>query len=174
MWRTLILLAVAAKALAPGDPLPPIRGELLSGKTAELPAAARGHVALLALGFAHASNHAVEAWTKRFRQEFGRDPDVTAYQIPVVGGMGKLGKPFMMRGMRKDTPKADYDHFLVVFNDAGEWKQRVNFKAPNDAYLILIDAHGIVRWLGSGSPDEHQYSELREAAKKLRLQNQSN
>ena len=174
MWRTLILLAVAAKALAPGDPLPPIRGELLSGKTAELPAAARGHVALLALGFAHASNHAVEAWTKRFRQEFGRDPDVTAYQIPVVGGMGKLGKPFMMRGMRKDTPKADYDRFMVVFKDADEWKDRVHYKEPNDAYLILIDSQGIVRWLGSGSTDERQYGELQEATKKLLPRNQSN
>ena len=69
-----ITLAVSASprlaALAVGDQLPHFRGEFLSGRTAVLPQAASGRVALLMLGFTYDSRFQVEAWAKKFRQDF--------------------------------------------------------------------------------------------------------
>lgn len=45
-----------------GQPLPPLTGAFLSGRTATLPQAASGRVALLLLGFTYQSRFAVEAW----------------------------------------------------------------------------------------------------------------
>ena len=65
MMATLLIIALAtaapAPALGPGDLMPPLRGQFLSGRKAVLPDAARGRVALVALGFTYDSRFAVEA-----------------------------------------------------------------------------------------------------------------
>ena len=91
--------------MAVGDPLPKLRGEFLTGRTADLPQAASGRVALLLLGFTYDSRFAVEAWARRFREQFETDPRVTFYEIPMIGGLARLGKWFIDSGMRRGTPK---------------------------------------------------------------------
>ena len=80
-----LLLSAAAQPvqplLKPGDSLPELRGEFLTGKSAVLPAVAGGKVALLLLGFSYDSRFAVEAWTGRFREEFGGESRVTFYEF---------------------------------------------------------------------------------------------
>ena len=83
-------LASAASHLAVGEGLPELRGEYLSGRKAILPQDASGRVALLLFGFSYQSRFAVEAWTKRFRGDFEKNPLVTFYEIPMIGGMARL------------------------------------------------------------------------------------
>jgi hypothetical protein len=91
--------------LTPGAPPPALKGEFLTGQPAELPDAAAGRVALLALGFTYDSRFAVEERVGRFRREIGNQPLVTFYEIPMIGGMARLGKWFIDSGMRKGTPR---------------------------------------------------------------------
>ena len=111
MWVLALLglsLTVSAAApvaeLAVGGQLPPLRGEFRSGCTAVLPQAASGRVALLMLGFTYDSRFSVEAWAKRFRQDFGTKPGVTFFEIPMIGGVARMGKWFIDSGMRRGTP----------------------------------------------------------------------
>jgi hypothetical protein len=153
-------LALTAYAAAPvaeiaiGSPLPGLQGEFLTGRTAMLPQAASGRVALLLLGFTYDSRFAVEAWAKEFRKQFGLDPRVTFYEIPMIGGLARLGKWFIDGGMRRGTPNADYEHVITVYGGTDAWKQRVGFRDPKAAYLILLDASGRVAWRYAGGFDE--------------------
>jgi len=173
--RILVLAALAftASAAAPiaelavGDQLPPLQGEFLSGRTAVLPKAASGRVALLMFGFAYDSRFQVEAWAKRFRQDFGTTPGVTFFEIPMIGGMARMGKWFIDSGMRRGTPKTDYENVITVYGGAGNWKQRVGFKDPTAAYLMLIDRHGRVAWRSAGNLDEQRYSALSSEVSRL-------
>ncbi|HUB81991.1 MAG TPA: hypothetical protein VMB03_24510 [Bryobacteraceae bacterium] len=88
-----------------------MKGEFLTGKPTELPAAACGRVALLALGFTYDSRFAVEEWVGRFRREFDNQPLVTFYAVPMIGGMARLWKWFIDSGMRQGTPRGDYEMF---------------------------------------------------------------
>ena len=149
--------------------MPPLKGEFLTGQPAVLPDAASGRVALLALGFTYDSRFAVEAWVGRFRKEFGeraastdaihRAP-VTFYEIPMIGGMARLGKWFIDSGMRKGTPRADYEHVITVYGGTDTWKQRLGFHSPDAAYLLLLDPRGVVRWRYSGPLDEEAFATL--------------
>lgn len=147
--------------------LPELKGEYLTGKTATLPDAAAGRVALLALGFTYDSRFAVEAWVKRFRADYGDNPQTTFYEIPMIGGMAQMGKWFIDSGMRRATPKADHEHVITVYGNMNSWKERVGFKAPDVAYLILLDKNGAVRWRHSGAFDEAVYQSLSAAMKPL-------
>ncbi len=157
----MILLASALIPTLPsGQTLPPLKGEYLTGRQAQLPDASTGRVALLAIGFSYNSRFPVEAWIGRFRKDFGANPNVTFYEIPMIGGMARLGKWFIDSGMRNGTPKSDQENVITVYGGTDSWKQRVGYQSPDAAYLVLLDKHGAVRWRHSGVFDEKAYQAL--------------
>ena len=163
----MVFLAMTmAAALAVSDPLPPLRGNDLTGAKVELPAAARGKVTLLIFGFTYDSRHQVEDWTKRFRQEFERHPDAAFYKIPVIGGAAKLGKWFIDSGMRRGTPAADHPRVVTVYSGSGDWKKLLNYRNKDDAYLVLLDHEGRVRHLHHGGLNDAAWRELASTARR--------
>ena len=157
---TVVLASAMISTLPIGETLPPLRGEFLTGRQAQLPEAASGRVALLALGFTYNSRFQVEAWIGRFRKDFGENPHVTFYEIPMIGGMARLGKWFIDSGMRKGTPRSDQENVITVYGGTDSWKQHMGYQSPDAAYLVLIDKHGAVRWRHSGAFDEEAYKDL--------------
>jgi len=161
MLLPVVLMASAAlPGLSPGQTMPGLRGEFLTGRPAALPEAASGRVALLAFGFTYNSRFAVEAWVGRFRKDFGLNPQVTFFEIPMIGGMARLGKWFIDSGMRNGTPKEDHEHVITVYGGTDPWKQRLEYRSPDAAYLIVLDQRGIVRWRHNGTFDEESYQAL--------------
>jgi len=164
-------LAVGGEAkiseIAIGDTLPALRGEYLTGRPAVLPDDAKGRVTLLLLGFTYASRFAVEDWAKTFRQDFGADPRVTFYEVPLIGGAARLGKWFIDRGMRRGTPSTDHEHVITVYGNTNPWKKRTGFSDPKSAYLILIDQHGRCVWRFAGSLDDERYKALSSEVSRL-------
>jgi hypothetical protein len=160
MRKIVSFLALSAIPMFAQDRLPVLKGDFLTGKPAVLPDAAAGKAALLALGFTYDSRFAVEAWIARFRKDFDHNPEVTFFEIPMIGGMARMGKWFIDSGMRKGTPKSDQENVITVYGGVEPWKQKVGFKAPDAAYLIVIDKSGIIRWQYGGAFDETAYATL--------------
>jgi hypothetical protein len=166
-------LAIAAAGmraeprLAVGSVLPVLEGSFLSGSKARLPEAARGKIALLAFGFTYESRHAVEAWCERFAQEFSKSSNVTFYEIPVIGGMGRLARWFIDSGMRRGTPKERHENVITVYGAADAWKQRVGYAEPTDAHLILLGPQGAIQWLHNGPMDDAKFADLAAAVRRI-------
>jgi hypothetical protein len=78
----------------------------------------------------------------------------------MIGGMARLGKWFIDSGMRKGTPKADYEHVITVYGGTDPWKRRLGFQSPDAAYLVLLDQRGVVHWRHNGAFDQAAYAEL--------------
>jgi hypothetical protein len=157
----------AETKLAAGDRLPALSGDFLSGRKAVLPQAAASRVALLAAGFTYESRHAVDAWVGRFRREFSGNPGVTFFEIPMIGGLGRLGRWFIDSGMRKGTPKELHENVITVYGGTDPWKKRLGYKEPDAAYLVLVDRDGIVRWLHTGNLEESAFAELSRRVREL-------
>ena len=156
----ILMVSALISPLQLGERLPTLKGEYLTGRKAQLPNAASGHVALLALGFTYNSRFPVEAWIGRFRKDFGNNPQTTFYEIPMIGGMARLGKWFIDSGMRRGTPREDQENVITVYGETGSWKQRMGYQSPDAAYLVLLDKRGAVRWRYSGAFDEDAYKDL--------------
>jgi len=145
-----------------GDPLPTLEGQLLTGREAVLPQAASGKVTLVAIGFTYQSRVPVEAWADWHRKTFGSRADVTLFEVPMIGGLATLGRWFIDRGMRHGTPAALHDRVITVYGGTGEWKRRLSYSSgrEDDAYLIVVDREGIVRWLYHGGFDQARADDL--------------
>jgi hypothetical protein len=135
-----------------GDRLPPIKGQFLTGRDAVLPS---GQVTLVAIGFTYQSRVPVEAWVAWYRIAIGSTRDATFFEVPMIGGLGTLGRWFIDRGMRKGTPVDLHDHVITVYGGTGDWKQRLSYSPAHedDAYLVVLDRAGVVRWLHHGGFD---------------------
>ena len=158
---TVILLAsTMIPKTSIGLQMPPLKGEFLTGRQAQLPAAAAGRVALVALGFTYDSRFPVEDWIGRFRKDYGANPKVTFYEVPMIGGMARLGKWFIDSGMRKGTPLDDREHVITVYGGTDACKESVDYESPAAAYLLLLDNDGVVRWRHNGAFDETAYKDL--------------
>lgn len=163
----LLLLAAVPTVAASTELLPELKGEYLTGRKALLPDDARGKVTLLAFGFSYDSRFAVEEWVKAFRKDFGRDPRVTFYEIPMIGGMARMGKWFIDSGMRRGTPKSDQEHVITVYGGVDPWKKRLGFATAREAYLVLLDRDGRIIRQHHGTFDSSEYGRLATAAREL-------
>lgn len=143
-----------------GVPLPALRGERLDGRPSVLPDSSLGTAFVLLLGFSYESRHDVEAWAARYRADFGPRPAIACFEVPVIGGAARLARPFIDRGMRRGTPRELHDRVITVYRDAGEWKRRLRFTAPDVAYVLLIDRAGRVAWRTQGPLGDAVYGEL--------------
>jgi hypothetical protein len=152
----------AHEPLQVGDPLPMLKGQFLSTRDAELPRASSGKVALVAIGFTYKSRFPVEAWGSWYRETIGSRTDATFFEVPMIGGLSTLGRWFIDRGMRSGTPAELHDHVITVYGGTGDWKRRFSYSRAHqdDAYLIVLDRDGVVRWLHHGAFDQARADDL--------------
>jgi hypothetical protein len=153
----------ALESLRVGDRLPILNGQFLSGRDVELPRASSGKVALVAMGFTYKSRFPVEEWGSWYRATIGSRTDVTFFEVPMIGGLATLGRWFIDRGMRSGTPADLHEQVITVYGGTGDWKRRLSYVRAHedDAYLIVLDRDGVVRWLHHGGFDHARADDLR-------------
>jgi hypothetical protein len=157
--------STAAAPLAVGDVFPRLEAEFLTGRKAVLPDAAAGKSALVMMGFTYDSRFDVEKWAEHVRREFGANDNVTFFEVPVIGGMGRLAKWFIDSGMRKGTPKELHENVITVYGGVDRWKKAMGFTKAQEhaAYLALLGPDGRVQWLHRGGFSDDAMTALRAA-----------
>ena len=152
----------APQPLRVGDQFPELKGQFLTGRDAVLPQATSGQIAIVAIGFTYKSRFAVEAWAEWYRT-FNPKKGVTLLEVPIIGGWGTLGRWFIDRGMRNGTPTDLHEHVITVYGGTNDWKTRLAFSSTHqdDAYLVVLDRSGVVRWLHHGDVQTAKSDELK-------------
>ena len=157
--------AKPAAPLAVGDVFPRLEAEFLTGRKAVLPDAAAGKSALILMGFTYDSRHDVEAWVEHMGGDVGPNDRVTYFQVPVIGGMGRMAKWFIDSGMRKGTPKALHENVITVYGGVDRWKKAMGFTKAHEksAYLALLGPDGRIQWMHHGGFSEEAMAALKTA-----------
>jgi len=157
--------AKTAAPLAVGDMFPRLEAKFLTGRKAVLPDAAAGKSALVMMGFTYDSRFAVEKWAEHVSREFSANDKLTFFEVPVIGGMGRMAKWFIDSGMRKGTPKELHENVITVYGGADRWKKAMGFsKADEDAaYLALLGPDGRVQWMHRGAFTDEALEALKAA-----------
>ena len=168
--RVAVLSLAAVVASAQGETLLHLVGQTLSGRQIVLPDNAHGQIALLVIGFTKKSSQATRTWGERFKKDFGNDQRYVVYQVALLEDVPRFIRGMVTSGIRRDTPPAEQDHFVTLFNGETDLKRFVAYSGPDEAYLLLLDAKGEVRWRGHGLFREQDYAALQEAMKKQGLQ----
>jgi hypothetical protein len=112
----------------------------------ELPSGLAGRVAVLGIGFTHSSQSEVKGWTTTLRDQFARDSTVAIFSVAVLEDAPRLVRGMILHAMKKEVAPADLSKFLVIYQNEKELKQSAGFEARDDAYVIVLDPTGGVRY----------------------------
>lgn len=145
-----------------GQVLPTFAGESLAGKKFTMPGAVHGHAAVLVVCFTHASGPRCTEWTKRLEKDFKNNADLEIYTVIFLEDAPKMVRGVARSGIRGGVAKEDYDHYLTVTEHEQEVKAAVHFQEPDDAYLLVLDPEGEVRWTSHGAVSDETVGKIRE------------
>lgn len=132
--------------LLTAETLPYFEGQNLAGKPIVLPDAAKGRIAILVIGFSHASQSPTKDWSGRLTHEFADSSKVTVYSIAALEEVPRLFRGMAAHGIKSGTPEDERSRFLLLYHGEEQLKRAADFSNPDDAYLILLDATGSIRW----------------------------
>jgi hypothetical protein len=156
----LIVLTMSAQVV---PQIPRIEGESLAGHTVVLPDAAAGNVAVLIFGFTKASKVPTSAWANKLQADFGTRPEFEVYQLPVLEDVPRLVRGMVISGIKKGVPENRRDHFVPILQHEAELKKFVEYREPDDAYLVVLSRAGNIVEQSHGAASEGNYPRLRAA-----------
>ena len=165
------LLAFTPAALA-GDPaparIPPVHATALNGDAIDLPATLKGNPAVLVMGFSQGSRGDVTAWGRRLAADFHDSAKVRYYEVSMLAGVPKFLRGYVLRKIAADVPDRAKPHFFSIDDHEAEWRTVASYHKPDDAYVLLVDGGGEVRWRAEGPVTDADYQQLRQQLDALR------
>ena len=156
-----VVVLLGAMAAQADQPLPRIEGESFADQKVVLPDAARGKIAVLIFGFTKASKEPTSAWANKIQAEFGVRSGFVLYQLPVLESVPRLIRGMVISSIKKGVTESMRAHFIPILRNEAELKELVSYKAPDDAYLVVLDPNGQVVLQTSGQFSEGAYGEFR-------------
>jgi hypothetical protein len=165
-----MLIAQFVAAQAQNSRIPTAHGTTFAGSQVTLPDDLRGRVGVLVIGFSKSSGDVCKGWGQRLAGSYGDSRDVSYYQMPVLEGVPKLLRGMVVKSIRSGVPGAEQAHFLPMFSDEAEWRKVSRYANPDDAYVLVVDAEGRVRWQTSGKVTDAGFGDLKEQVEMLRKQ----
>ena len=169
-----ILLACCLVLAATGEVaarIPSFQGTTLGGQTVSLPQQLKGgEVGVLVLGFSKSSGDVCKGWGQRVAESYRGSHDVMYFQMPVLESVPKLIRGMVMKSIKSGVPEAEQPHFLPVFSHEAEWRTIARYANSDDAYILVVDGQGIVRWQTSGKVTDAGFAALKQQVETVRTQ----
>ncbi len=176
IFRTLalgsFLLCCCATVQASGPDriprIPPVHGTTFANARVDLPEALNGKIAILVVSFNQGSREGVTVWGKKLAADFYDSPTVLYYEMPMLASVPKFMRGFVEGRIKASVSDRGKPHFLPLTEDEAEWRDLTHYSAPDDAYILLVDNQGTVRWQTQGSPTNSTYATLKQQIETLR------
>jgi hypothetical protein len=163
-----LALLIAAFAEAQNARIPTTHGTTFAGNQVTLPDDLHGRVGVLVIGFSKNSGDVCKGWGQRLAGSYGDSRDVMYYQMPVLEGVPKLIRGMVVKGIKSGVPETEQPHFLPTFSDETEWRKVARYANADDAYVLVVDGEGRVRWQTSGKVSDAGVGALKEQVEMLR------
>ncbi len=158
-----VLLATSATAQAPVNRIPEVHSTDLTGRPVNLPAMLQQKAGVLVVGFSRESREQATAWGTRLAGDFNSSSEVSFYELPVLDDVPRLLRGVVLRAIAKDVADPGKPHFVPLTGNQEQWKAVTHFEDSRDAYVLVVDGKGTVRWQVAGEPTDENYRAMRRA-----------
>ena len=145
--------------------IPAVHGMSLTGDRVELPGMLTGKVGVLVVGFSKDSREPVAAWGRRLAGAYKGSPSVLYYEMPMLAEVPRLLRGVVVRSMKKEVPERAQPRFVPITDDEAQWKSLTGYDKGDEAYILVVDGSGAVRWRGHGAADDGSFFEVQRQVK---------
>lgn len=151
-----------------GASIPPVHGTVLAGAQVDLPGSLRGRVGVLVMGFTQGSRAEVTEWGKRLNADYAQSPTVSHYEMAMVASVPKVVRGLVVMKIKDSIPEPGQRTFVPVEDHQKDWKRIAAFGAEDDAYVLVVDGSGVVRWRFQGACTAASYEAMHRAIAAVR------
>ena len=144
--------------LKPGEQLPLLAGQTLTGKQLSLPSAAGPGVAVVLCSFSRTGGADARRWAERLSKD---DPHLPVYNAIFLESVPRLFRSMAVSGIRAGMPGPMQDRTLLLYRDQRVWEQRLHVTDESHAGVVVLGEGGRVEWMVSGPFAESAYDVLR-------------
>jgi hypothetical protein len=169
-FGSLAVNVLRAEAQSSGTHIPDVRGTSFSNEAVNLPEALKGKVGVLVLGFSKSSGELSKGWGERLSATYRGSQEVMYFQMPVLESVPKLIRGMVVKSIKSGVPESEQSHFIPMFSDEPAWKKIVRYANADDAYVLVVDGDGRVRWQTSGKVSDAGFVMLKEQVAALQAQ----
>lgn len=156
-----LILCIRLGFAQTSKPMPRIEGESFARQKIVLPDSAQGKVAVLVFGFTKASKAPTTAWGQKINAEFGTHNEFELYELPVLEDVPRFIRGMVISSIKKGVPENRRAHFVPILQNETELKKLVNYKEPDDAYLVTLDGSGQIVAQIHGQLSDAAYAQFR-------------
>lgn len=150
-----------AQAIAKSIRMPPVHGTLLDGQKVDFPDALRGKAGVFVIGFSQGSRNEVASWGQMLESDYQGSNTVTYYAMAELGSVPRWLRGWVTKKIKDSVPEAAQRRFLPVFDHEADWKATTGFSKADDAYVLVVDGSGTVRWRTEGTANTQTFAELK-------------
>ena len=165
--RYMILLSLCS-SLCEAQSIPAFHGRSFAGDEVTFPHDLDRRIGILIVGFSKKSGENAKIWGAAIAHQFETDSQVVYYEMPVLEGVPSLIRGLVLRSMRHGMSAAEQSHFAPVLQDEDKWKEAVHFNSPDDAYVLVLNRVGVVKWRTQGAMTASSRDSLASAVGALR------
>jgi hypothetical protein len=169
-FLAIFTLSCAMTAMAQQMRIPNLHGATFAGQTVDLPDALKGKVGILVLGFSQASRVPTTDWGKRLAADYLGSSAVAYYEMPVLESVPRMLRSLVSGKIKADVSERARPTMLPVFDHEADWKKAVGFARDEDAYVLLVDEHGEIKWRSQGPVTDAAYAELKRHVQQLQAE----
>ena len=65
--------------------------------------------------------------------------------------MPRLLRGWVLKKIKESVSEKGQAHFLPIVDHESEWRQVAGYSKADDAYVLVVDGNGVVRWRGEGA-----------------------
>ena len=126
----------AADRLHPGDLLPDLTGQTLSGKPITISGTGNTPARVVIFSFTHPSAGDSRLWIDRVTTDAPAGK-VEVYQAIELESAPRLVRGMAASGIRSATPAPQWEHTVLLYKQEAEWKTRLGVADDKYAYIVL-------------------------------------
>jgi len=146
---------------------PMLSSKALNGRVVTFPQESLGFITLIAIAFRRNAQGMIDSWTGPLFREFGGDPRVRIYEIPMISPFYRLIAGWIDRGMRSGIAADRHPFVVTYYGNFTPYRLALDMDDPALAYLFLLDRHGRIHWRGSGYAENDSLQMLEDQVRLL-------
>ena len=130
---------------------PKLNARDLEGLDVSLPDAFRGEQNVVFVAFQRRHQTLVDSWVSWLEERAATDPGLRFYELPTIGRLWVPARNMINGGMAaaiKD--RVILRRTLTVYGDVRRVTKPLGIKNRSTIVLCLVDAVGMVQWMGEG------------------------
>ncbi len=130
---------------------PSLQARNLNGRTLALPTDFGGARNVVIVAFRRWHQSLVDSWFPALAPLLAADPELRAYELPMIAGGYSLARPFIDGGMAHAIPDlAVRERTLTVYTNVAQSLAALQISSPETITILLVDRSGQIFWRSAG------------------------